>query len=187
MLTHAVPLVDNLRRQRRHPRQTGLSSGASFIDRGTLIDRIYDRTGIRLLGPNIYGYYYTPQNLCATFCTAYDVKGKVALSSQSGGIGMAIMFVTFTLLLVRSLLAGEEADCGCFGSAAPEKVSWFSIVRNLARGHRIARRFGTPMPVGYLPDLFGHVAQMPQILRNFAFNVCGCTGDQAEHPLSSYR
>jgi serine protease AprX len=28
----------------------GLSSGASFVDRGTLIDRVYDRTGIRLLG-----------------------------------------------------------------------------------------------------------------------------------------
>jgi serine protease AprX len=27
----------------------GLSSGASFIDHGTLIDRVYDRTGIRLL------------------------------------------------------------------------------------------------------------------------------------------
>ncbi|MFP5352932.1 MAG: MauE/DoxX family redox-associated membrane protein [Actinomycetota bacterium] len=47
------------------------------------------------------------------------------------GIGMALMFVTFTLLLLRSLVAGEDADCGCFGSAAPEKVSWFSIVRNV--------------------------------------------------------
>jgi acetyl coenzyme A synthetase (ADP forming)-like protein len=47
--------------------------------------------GIRLMGPNIYGFYYTPKNLCATFCTAYDVKGKAALSSQSGGIGMAII------------------------------------------------------------------------------------------------
>jgi serine protease AprX len=28
----------------------GLSTGASFVDRGTLIDRAYDRTGIRLLG-----------------------------------------------------------------------------------------------------------------------------------------
>ena len=43
------------------------------------------------MGPNIYGFYYTPKNLCATFCTAYDVKGKAALSSQSGGIGMAII------------------------------------------------------------------------------------------------
>jgi acetyl coenzyme A synthetase (ADP forming)-like protein len=49
------------------------------------------RNQIRLMGPNIYGYYYTPSNLCATFCTPYDVKGPVALSSQSGGIGMAIL------------------------------------------------------------------------------------------------
>src|ERR1700686_271252 len=52
------------------------------------IGRKYD---IRLMGPNIYGFYYTPKNLCATFCTAYDVKGAAALSSQSGGIGMAII------------------------------------------------------------------------------------------------
>jgi acetyl coenzyme A synthetase (ADP forming)-like protein len=46
---------------------------------------------IRMMGPNIYGFYYTPANLCATFCTAYDFKGSAALSSQSGGIGMAII------------------------------------------------------------------------------------------------
>ena len=47
--------------------------------------------GVRVMGPNIYGYYYTPKDLCATFCTPYDVKGKAALSSQSGGVGMAII------------------------------------------------------------------------------------------------
>lgn len=47
------------------------------------------------------------------------------------GIAMALMFVAFTMLLLRSLLMGEDADCGCFGSAAPEKVSWFSIARNV--------------------------------------------------------
>jgi len=46
---------------------------------------------VRLMGPNIYGFYYTHKNLCATFCTPYDVKGNVALSSQSGGVGMAII------------------------------------------------------------------------------------------------
>jgi len=46
---------------------------------------------VRLMGPNIYGFYYTHANLCATFCTAYTVKGSAALSSQSGGIGMAIV------------------------------------------------------------------------------------------------
>jgi acetyl coenzyme A synthetase (ADP forming)-like protein len=55
------------------------------------LQQIGRKYGIRLMGPNIYGFYYTHKNLCATFCTAYDVKGKAALSSQSGGIGMAII------------------------------------------------------------------------------------------------
>jgi alpha-mannosidase len=42
-----------------------------------------------------------------------------------------------------------------------------SIVRNLAEGLRSARRFGRPMSIGYLPDAFGHIAQMPRILRGF--------------------
>jgi acyl-CoA synthetase (NDP forming) len=65
--------------------ETGNVSGQDEV---VAIARKYD---IRLMGPNIYGFYYTPKNLCATFCTAYDVKGTTALSSQSGGIGMAIV------------------------------------------------------------------------------------------------
>jgi acetyl coenzyme A synthetase (ADP forming)-like protein len=49
------------------------------------------RHNIRLMGPNIYGFYYTPHNLCATFCTPYNERGSVALTSQSGGVGMAII------------------------------------------------------------------------------------------------
>jgi acetyl coenzyme A synthetase (ADP forming)-like protein len=55
------------------------------------IQEIGRKYGVRLMGPNIYGFYYTHKNLCATFCTPYDVKGQAALSSQSGGIGMAII------------------------------------------------------------------------------------------------
>jgi acetyl coenzyme A synthetase (ADP forming)-like protein len=55
------------------------------------IQEIGRKYGVRLMGPNIYGFYYTWKNLCATFCTAYDIKGGAALSSQSGGIGMAII------------------------------------------------------------------------------------------------
>jgi acetyl coenzyme A synthetase (ADP forming)-like protein len=49
------------------------------------------RHNVRVMGPNIYGYYYTPAKLCATFCTPYTETGSVALSSQSGGVGMAII------------------------------------------------------------------------------------------------
>ncbi len=55
------------------------------------LQEIGRKYNIRLMGPNIYGFYYTPKNLCATFCTSYDVRGHAALSSQSGGIGMAII------------------------------------------------------------------------------------------------
>lgn len=44
-------------------------------------------------------------------------------------------------------------------------VSGEAIVRNLLWGDRLAGEYGAKMNVGYLPDQFGHIAQMPQILR----------------------
>ncbi|TCO44845.1 acetyl coenzyme A synthetase (ADP forming)-like protein [Kribbella antiqua] len=67
---------------------------------------------VRILGPNIYGYYYLPESLCATFCTPYDVRGSVALSSQSGGIGMAILgFSRSSRMGVSAIVGvGNKAD-----------------------------------------------------------------------------
>jgi acetyl coenzyme A synthetase (ADP forming)-like protein len=67
--------------------------------------------GVRLMGPNIYGFYYTPANLCATFCTAYDVKGEAALSSQSGGIGMAIIGFSRSAKMGVSAIVGLGNKC----------------------------------------------------------------------------
>jgi mannosylglycerate hydrolase len=44
-------------------------------------------------------------------------------------------------------------------------VSGETIVRNLQLGRARAAELGEPMAVGYLPDMFGHIAQMPQLLR----------------------
>jgi mannosylglycerate hydrolase len=44
-------------------------------------------------------------------------------------------------------------------------VSGETIIRNLEIGWHAAVALGAAMPVGYLPDMFGHIAQMPQILR----------------------
>ncbi len=44
-------------------------------------------------------------------------------------------------------------------------VSGETIVRDLQLGMARATELGGAMPVGYLPDMFGHVAQMPQLLR----------------------
>jgi mannosylglycerate hydrolase len=43
-------------------------------------------------------------------------------------------------------------------------VSGETILRNLELGLERAASFGGAMAVGYLPDMFGHIAQMPQIL-----------------------
>jgi acetyl coenzyme A synthetase (ADP forming)-like protein len=76
------------------------------------IQQIGRKYNVRLMGPNIYGFYYTPKDLCATFCTPYDVKGSVALSSQSGGVGMAIIGFSRSAKMGVSAIVGlgNKAD-----------------------------------------------------------------------------
>lgn len=45
-----------------------------------------------------------------------------------------------------------------------------SLVRNLLLGRQLCRQFGRETPVAYYPDTFGHVAQMPQIVRGFGMD-----------------
>jgi len=49
-------------------------------------------------------------------------------------------------------------------------VSAESIIRNLLLGHKIASEFGRVMKIGYIPDPFGHISQLPQILRGFGID-----------------
>jgi alpha-mannosidase len=46
-------------------------------------------------------------------------------------------------------------------------VSSEAIIRNLLEGRRISQHFGPRMKVGYIPDPFGHIGQMPQIFWGF--------------------
>jgi hypothetical protein len=46
-------------------------------------------------------------------------------------------------------------------------VSGETMVRDLQLGLERAAGFGGAMSTGYLPDMFGHIAQMPQLLRQF--------------------
>jgi hypothetical protein len=50
-------------------------------------------------------------------------------------------------------------------------VSGEALIRNLERGFAVCRSFGAePVKCGYLPDMFGHIAQMPQILKGFGLS-----------------
>ena len=68
--------------------------------------------------------------------------------------------------LLRRLAAAGRLAVGPWYILMDEfLVSGETIVRNLQLGFDRAASFGGAMPVGYLPDMFGHIAQMPQILR----------------------
>jgi mannosylglycerate hydrolase len=55
----------------------------------------------------------------------------------------------------------------CFVLPDEFLVSGESLIRNLQRGLRTVRALGGECRDAYMPDSFGHIAQMPQILRGF--------------------
>lgn len=60
-----------------------------------------------------------------------------------------------------------------------------ALVRNLLQGIRQAQEFGAVMREGYVPDLFGHVAQLPQILRNFSIESAFLMRGVGDRPTKS--
>ncbi|MGH8989078.1 MAG: alpha-mannosidase, partial [Acidimicrobiales bacterium] len=71
---------------------------------------------------------------------------------------------------IRNLTSSGRLAIGPWYTLMDEfLVSPETIVRDLQLGIRRSAAFGGAMDVGYLPDMFGHVAQMPQILRLAGF------------------
>jgi glycosyl hydrolase family 38/alpha mannosidase-like protein len=67
---------------------------------------------------------------------------------------------------IRSLVEAGRLALGPWQTLMDEfLVDGETTLRNLEAGMRRAEQLGGAMRVGYLPDMFGHVAQMPQILR----------------------
>lgn len=70
--------------------------------------------------------------------------------------------------LLRSLVREGRLEIGPWYVQPDEfLISGEALVRNLMLGDRVAKDFGPVMKQGYVPDTFGHVNQLPQILRGF--------------------
>ncbi|MFD2354931.1 hypothetical protein ACFSTC_45220 [Nonomuraea ferruginea] len=93
------------------------------------------------------GYHFTLDGQLACVDDYLEVRpenrDRVAALVESGRLAVG----PWQILLDEFLCSGEN------------------IVRNLELGMARADKLGGAMPVGYLPDMFGHTAQMPQILR----------------------
>ncbi len=93
---------------------------------------------------------------------------KFTLDGQSAAIDDYLEIRPERLDQVRGALNRSQLALGPFQILLDEFCcDGETIVRNLEHGIRSARRIGAEMRVGYLPDMFGHAAQMPQILRGF--------------------
>ncbi len=77
-----------------------------------------------------------------------EAEGRLRALAASGRVSMAPWYI----LMDEFLASGE------------------TIVRNLQMGLGRGAAFGGVMELGYLPDMFGHIAQMPQILRLAGFH-----------------
>jgi hypothetical protein len=74
--------------------------------------------------------------------------------------------------VIRRLVSSGRVAVGPWYTLPDEFcVSGETLVRDLELGLARAARLGGGMEVGYLPDMFGHVAQMPQLLRLFGFDT----------------
>jgi mannosylglycerate hydrolase len=72
---------------------------------------------------------------------------------------------------LRALAAAGRVSMGPWYILMDEFLaSGETIVRNLQMGLERGAAFGGVMELGYLPDMFGHIAQMPQILHLAGFS-----------------
>ena len=146
--------------QKEIPGAILIPSGFAEVGEHELQDEIVSvarENNVRLMGPNIYGFYYTHKNLCATFCTPYTEKGKVALSSQSGGVGMAIIGFSRSAKMGVSAIVGlgnksdiDEDDLLTFFEQDPNTEVIAMHVEDLKDGRafaEVARRVSKTKPI----------------------------------------
>lgn len=92
-----------------------ITSGFSEVGNVELEERIVKiarEHNVRILGPNIFGYAYTPSSINATFGPLEIERGNIALISQSGALGIALMGWTIMNEIGLSALfsVGNMAD-----------------------------------------------------------------------------
>jgi len=92
---------------------SGFGEVGDFETEEKLVE-IAEKYNMPFIGPNIFGIYYAPTNLNASFGPA-DVKpGKLAFITQSGALGIALMGWTITnkIGLSSIISVGNKAQIG---------------------------------------------------------------------------
>ena len=137
-----------------------VSSGFKEIGRSDLEERVVEtasRHGMRVLGPNIFGVIYTPSKLNASFGPRIVRPGRIAFITQSGAIGIALMYFTILEHIGLSAVVSmgnksdiDDSDLLEFFSEDPHTSVVLIYMEGLVRGRRFlgaAMRTSVKKPV----------------------------------------
>lgn len=101
---------------------------------------------------------------------AADPELRFTLDGQTAAVDDYLEIRPAALGQVRELVARGQLAVGPWRVLADSFLcSGENLVRNLEIGLARSAELGGAMPVAYLPDQFGHAAQLPQLLRGFGF------------------
>lgn len=104
---------------------------------------------------------------------AAEPRFRFTLDGQSAAIDDYLEIRPGRLAEVTSAVAAGRLAVGPWRILMDEFLcSGETTITNLTLGLRRAHELGGAMPVGYLPDQFGHIAQMPQLLRLAGIDRC---------------
>lgn len=90
---------------------SGFSEAGKTEEEKKIVDFAKEK-GMRILGPNVFGIYSSKSSLTATFGAKVEKPGNVAIISQSGALGIALMGKTETegIGLSSIIFEGNKAD-----------------------------------------------------------------------------
>jgi acetyl coenzyme A synthetase (ADP forming)-like protein len=158
-----IEVVDECARQRVRALVVLSAGFAEIGEQGrALQDRLVEKVrahGMRLIGPNCMGILNTAEDirLNATFAPMMPVRGRVAMSSQSGALGLAILAAADELGLGLSMFVsvGNKADVSGndllqYWESDPETdliVLYLESFGNPRKFARIARRIAQTKPI----------------------------------------
>lgn len=84
----------------------------------------------------------------------------LGLLTALAAAALAALVAAFAVAIAVNLLRGREIDCGCFGAAAPRRIGWGAVGRNLVLALlAIAVAVQAPRPLALDHALFGGKAE----------------------------
>ena len=137
-----------------------LSSGFKEVGNKELEERLVQvarKNGMRVLGPNIFGYVYTPAKLNASFGPPNLLPGKIAFITQSGALGIALMGYSIveeigvsSVVSVGNKADIDDADLLSFFLNDPNTQAVIMYIEGISDGRKfldIASEFSARKPI----------------------------------------